>query len=113
MSQGLRLMDSRSAILQELKRSLKSLLGDQLVSMVLFGSMARGDYHDASDIDVAIIVRGLTWKLKGQILDKVAELELEHHRPLSVLVFSDEEFNHLKKRERRIALDIEREGISL
>ena len=31
--------------------------------------------------------------------------------PLSVLVFSDEEFNHLKKRERRIALDIERDSL--
>jgi predicted nucleotidyltransferase len=106
-------MDFRSTILRDLKRSLKSFLGDQLVSIVLFGSMARGDYHDASDIDVAIIVRGLTRRLKGQILDEVAELELEHHTPLSVLVFSEEEFNHLKKRERRIALDIEREGISL
>jgi predicted nucleotidyltransferase len=81
--------------------------------MVLFGSMARGDYHDGSDMDVAIIVHGLTRRLKGRILDEVAELELEHHTPLSVLVFSDEEFNRLKKRERRIALDIEREGISL
>ena len=106
-------MDSRPTILRELKRSLESFLGDQLVSMVLFGSMARGDYHDASDMDVAVIVHGLTRRLKGQILDEVAELELEHHMPLSVLVFSDEEFNHLKKRERRIALDIEREGISL
>jgi predicted nucleotidyltransferase len=106
-------MDSRSTILRELKSSLESFLGDQLVSMVLFGSMARGDYHDASDIDVAIIVHGLTRRLKGRILDEVAELELEHHMPLSVLVFSDEEFNHLKKRERRIALDIEREGIPL
>jgi predicted nucleotidyltransferase len=106
-------MDPRSTILRELKSSLKSFLGDQLVSMVLYGSMARGDYHDASDIDVAIIVRGLTRRLKGQILDEVARLELEHHMPLSVLVFSDEEFNHLKRRERRIALDIEREGIAL
>jgi predicted nucleotidyltransferase len=106
-------MDSRPAILRDLKASLKSFLGEQLVSIVLFGSMARGDYHDASDIDVAIIVRGLTRRLKGRILDEVAELELEHHTPLSALVFSEEEFNHLKKRERRIALDIEREGISL
>ena len=106
-------MDSNSTILQELKRSLKSFLGDQLVSMVLFGSMARGDDHDASDIDVAIIVHRLTRRLKSQILDEVAALELEHHTPLSVLVFSEEEFNHLKKRERRIALDIEREGIAL
>jgi predicted nucleotidyltransferase len=106
-------MEFRPAILRELKRSLGSFLGDQLVSMVLFGSMARGDYHDESDIDVAVIVHGLTRKLKGQILDEVAELELKHHMPLSVLVLSEEEFNRLKKRERRIALDIEREGVSL
>jgi predicted nucleotidyltransferase len=106
-------MDSIPTILRELKRFLESLLGDKLVSMVLFGSMARGDYHDESDMDVAVIVHGLTRRLKGQILDEVAELELEHHMPLSVLVFSEEEFDHLKKRERRIALDIEREGISL
>ncbi len=106
-------MDSRPAMLQELKRSLEAFLGDQLVNMVLFGSKARGDYHDESDVDVAVIVRGLTRKLKGRILDEVAELELEHHVPVSLLVFSEEEFNHLKKRERRIALDIEREGIPL
>lgn len=87
-------------------------MGDKLVSMVLFGSMARGDYDDESDIDVAVIVRGLTRRLKSQILDEIAELELEHHMTLSVLVLSEEEFDHLKKRERRIALDIEREGIS-
>jgi len=106
-------MDSRPAILRELKRSLKTFLGDRLVSMVLFGSMARGDYHDESDIDVALIVRGLTRELKGRILEEAAELELEHHTPLSVLVLSEEEFNRLKKRERRIALDIEGEGIPL
>lgn len=106
-------MNSRPAILQELKGSLKTLLGDQLVSMVLFGSMAREDYDETSDIDVAVIVRGLNRKLKGQILDEVAWLELKHHRPLSVLVLSEEEFNNLRKRERRIALDIEREGIPL
>jgi len=106
-------MDSRPPILRELKRSLESFLGDQLVSMVLFGSMARGDYHEESDIDVAVIVHGLTRELKGRILDEVAELELKHHKPVSAFVLSDEEFNRLKKRERRIALDIEAEGIPL
>ncbi len=106
-------MNPKPAILRELKKSLESFLGDQLVNMVLFGSMARGDYRDESDIDVALIVRGLTRELKGRILDEVAELELAHDMPLSVLVFSEEEFNRLKRRERRIALDIEREGILL
>jgi len=106
-------MVPKAPILEELKQTLSNFLGDQLVNMILFGSMARGDYHDESDIDVAIIVRGLTRTLKGQILDKIAELELEHLRPMSVIVFSEEDFNRLKARERRIALDIEREGIYL
>jgi len=106
-------MDSVPAILQVLKRSLESFLGDQLVSMVLFGSRARGDYDADSDMDVAIVVRGLTRVLKHRILYEVADLELRHDMPLSVLVLSDEEFNQLKERERRIALDIEREGIRL
>ena len=100
-------------MLRELKKNLEHLLGDRLVNMVLFGSRARGDFSDESDIDVAIIVRGLTPKLKDKILDEVAELELKHDMPLSLLVFSEEDYHHLKKRERRIALDIEREGIPL
>jgi len=92
---------------------LEALLGDRLVRMVLFGSLARGDYNDESDMDVAIIIRGLTRELKHQILDKVAEVELNHLTPVSLLILSEEEFNRLKKRERRIALDIEREGVLL
>lgn len=99
--------------LKELRESLKEFLGDHILRMMLFGSRARGDYGDDSDIDIAIIVRGLNRKLKHQILDKVAEIELEYLMPLSVLVLSEDEFNRLKKRERRIALDIDREGISL
>jgi predicted nucleotidyltransferase len=102
-----------TAALKELKVSLKRLLGDLLVRFVLYGSRARGDYEAESDIDVAIIVKGLTRELKNQILDKVAEIEFEYLTPLSTLVLSEEEFELLKKRERRIALDIEREGIPL
>jgi uncharacterized protein len=99
--------------LRELKENLQRLLGDRLLRMVLFGSRARGDHGVESDDDIAIIARGLTRELKHQILDEVAEVELEHLMPLSVLVLSEDEFDHLKKRERGIALDIDREGISL
>lgn len=104
---------SEIEILKELKGVLETLLGSQLVKMVLFGSRARGDYNEESDMDVAIIIRRLTKELKHQILDKVAEFELNHLMPISVLILSEEEFNQLKKRERGIALDIEREGLPL
>ncbi|HET6513704.1 MAG TPA: nucleotidyltransferase domain-containing protein [Thermodesulfovibrionales bacterium] len=100
-------------VLEELKRNLTELLGERLKKLVLYGSRARGDYDEDSDIDIAIIVRGLTRELKNQILDMVADIEMEHLTPLSTLVLSEEDFELLKKRERRIALDIEREGIPL
>jgi predicted nucleotidyltransferase len=103
----------RKKELEDLKKKLVSLLGPKTFKMVLFGSRARGDYSDESDVDVAILVRGLTKEMKRRILDQIAEIELEYLLPISALVFSEDEFDHLKKRERRIAIDIEREGIAL
>ena len=100
-------------MLKELKHSIESQLGDRLVKMVVFGSMARGDFDAESDTDIAIIVRELSRQLKYQILDIVAEIEMKFIIPLSVMVFSENEFERLKKRERRIALDIEKEGIPI
>jgi predicted nucleotidyltransferase len=105
--------DERKKELEELKRDLENLLDPLAFKMVLFGSRARGDYSEESDVDVAILVRGLTREMKRRILDKVAEIELEYLLPISALVFSQDEFDHLKQKERRIALDIEREGIPL
>ena len=100
-------------VLTELKDNLKEIAGDRTVRLILYGSRARGDYDKESDIDLAIIVQGLTRELKNRMLDKVTDLELKYLMPLSAVIFSEDEFNRLKERERRIALDIEGEGIPL
>lgn len=100
-------------VLLELKETLKGMLGDSLKGLFLYGSRARGDYDEDSDIDIAIIVDGLTQELKTEIINKIVEIETRHFIPLSTLVMSKEDFEFLKKRERRIALDIEKEGIPL
>jgi predicted nucleotidyltransferase len=109
----MKIEDERKREVEDLKKRLVRMLGPRAFRMVLFGSRARGDYGEESDVDVAILVRGLTREMKRLILDKVAEIELEYLLPISALVLSEDEFEHLKKRERRIAIDIEREGILL
>ena len=42
--------------------ALRRRYGDDLVSVVLFGSLARGEAKPESDIDVLIVVRGLPRK---------------------------------------------------
>lgn len=40
------------AIINEIATGLREIFGDKLDSVILYGSYARGDYNDESDIDV-------------------------------------------------------------
>ena len=97
--------------LESLKSELRTRLGPSLEKLVMFGSRARGDYNEESDIDIAVIVNGLDRKLKKDIIELVADIELKYLVSLSTLVLSSEDYKNLIHRERRIALDIEREGV--
>jgi len=44
-------------ILREFKHELTEILADKLVDVILFGSYARGDYTEESDVDVLIVVK--------------------------------------------------------
>jgi len=115
-SQGYnRIVDAETvaALLKVLKQRLQILLDDALVKAVLFGSRARGDASDDSDIDVAVIVREVSREVRESILHEVAKFEFEHCQAISVLILSEEELNRLARRERRIGLDILNEGVPL
>ena len=60
MSRGLADLDATTRWYAErLLESLRARLGDRLVSLVLYGSRARGTHRPESDIDVLIVVRDL------------------------------------------------------
>ena len=99
------------AIVHALKRRLAPMCGARLVKLCLFGSRARGDYSPDSDIDVAVVIRGLDRAGRMAILGVVAEVEFEHATAVSALVLSEAEFDALLTRERRIALDIDGSGV--
>ena len=109
----LHLNDQEKRTLAELKEALLVLLGSRLLRLTLFGSKARGDDSGESDLDVAIVVEGLDRELKRKILDIVTDIELRNLVVLSTFIISSDEFEHLRNRERRIALDIEKEGVPL
>ena len=55
--------------LKMLKQNLVERFADK-VALFLFGSVARGDFHRESDIDVLVLLDGnLTWEIEEGIMD--------------------------------------------
>jgi predicted nucleotidyltransferase len=104
--------DEKKAV-AEIRERVNGFVGRRLRGLYVFGSKARGDYDSESDVDLAILIDGLDRETKRKIIDLVADVEVKYFVVISSLVLSWKDFTDLKKRERRIAFDIEREGISL
>jgi predicted nucleotidyltransferase len=107
------LLPSQANLLEALKPRLQLLLGSDLLQFKLFGSRARGDAGPDSDLDVILVVRNLTRERRDEILSLVAEQELALLTPVSLLLMSEPDFERLRSLERRLALDVEAEGIDL
>ena len=58
-------------ILGEVKSRLQEILGENLVEVILFGSYARGDAREGSDVDVLVVVR--RWPSMEE-LDRIGDL---------------------------------------
>lgn len=92
---------------------LHQKFGDNIIELRLFGSRARGEGHEESDLDVAVIVKKESGRLRRHIYDIAADILLSDSINISPLVFSKEKLDWLLSIERGIALDNEREGITL
>ena len=76
-----------NSILQKLTQIYRSVYGENLVQVILYGSYARGDYHTDSDVDVVALQQQLK-----KVWDFSCELELEYDTILSPTVIPYEEF---------------------
>lgn len=89
------------------------LLGSELLEARLFGSRARGEGDEESDLDVALIVtprgRELRREVHGLTFDAVYHFDVH----LEPLVITEEQLRDLVQRELAIGAALEREAIRL
>jgi len=72
--------------LKHFKEILTQQFGSEVVSIRLFGSKARGDFHAESDIDILVITRQDDWHLKERIGKVATSILLDDGVYLSVKV---------------------------
>ena len=92
---------------------LRPLFGERLRELRLFGSFARGDAHEDSDVDVLVLIDGLTGREIGVVAGEAAPILIDTGLPLSPLPMSTEELDELRRGERVLARDLDEEGIRL
>jgi uncharacterized protein len=93
----------------------KEVLGGKLEKVILFGSYARGDYDEESDIDIMIIAdialeeaHG-TWK---KIYAKTRDLDMEYDVLVSLSVDSRDIF-HKYKDYSGFYINVQKDGVLL
>ena len=106
-------MDSTlTNILQQLKRGLEDLYGPRLRGLYLFGSHARGEAEEGSDIDVAMVLDDFE-HASTEIMrtgEIVGRLSLEHDCVLSVIPLRLRQF---ADEAGPLVMNLRREGVAV
>ena len=98
-------------IARELKRRLSAIV--QLVGFSLFGSSARGDAEEGSDMDVFVEVETLDKNLKERIHDIAWEVGFENSLVIAPLIFTRDELENSALRSSPIVKAITQEGLRI
>ena len=100
------------SILGRLRGELTQILGDQLVSVILYGSQARRQAHPGSDIDVLVVVQDDSnyGDLIRRTSESVAALSLQHDVVISRAFVSRERY---EREQTPFLLNVRREGVAV
>src|SRR6266498_4349790 len=99
-------------ILKKLKKELIQIYGDQIHSILLYGSRARGDERPDSDIDILIVLKNEFnySEMLRLSSERTASLSLENDVVISRAFVSREQFEH---RQTPFLMNVRREAVQV
>ena len=99
--------------LAEYAQTLRLRYPRQVERMVLFGSQARGDAREGSDVDILIVIETDERRLKNEITDLAFDIMLKHGVDIEPAIFSREEWATFTAAPTSFAYTVEQEGREL
>ncbi len=99
--------------IEEFRDKLTESFSLEIKSITLFGSKARGEKKDYSDIDLLVVVEKETLSLWDRIQSISSETSLKYNLLLSVKVIDQSHMQFLKKVQSSFIKNIAREGSSI
>jgi predicted nucleotidyltransferase len=108
---GMVLPPTTGAAVAEFSERVRKCFGARLNRLAVFGSHARGQATEDSDVDVLVVIEELTSADAREIDVIVGEILTRADVLLSPLLLSAARFDELRARERRLVAEIDRDGI--
>ncbi len=96
--------------IKEFKARIKELYGKRLRSLILYGSWARDEATEESDIDLVVILEGkvVPGREIDRMIDIVTEINLKYGTLISVYPVSRRDYSILRS---PLLLNVRREGV--
>lgn len=84
-------------VVYEFAKDMKRLFGADLSKVLVYGSYARGDYTENSDVDVMVLVKTPETEIKNytdQVSDRAFDYLMRYGIDISPIVKNEEHFNY-------------------
>lgn len=89
--------DNVSIIVYRFTQELKKILGASLSKVIVYGSYARGDYRDDSDVDIMVLVKmsdDEIRQVKNEIYDLAFDFELSTGIDISPIIKNEDQYEY-------------------
>lgn len=105
-------MNEIKPLLLDIKRLLEKIYADRLTKIILYGSFARNEATNESDIDIAVILKGRINKIEeiDRIHDIIYPLTIEYGELISINPMTEEEIQDI---EWPLYYHVQNEGITV
>ncbi|MEE8167966.1 MAG: nucleotidyltransferase domain-containing protein [Candidatus Hydrothermarchaeales archaeon] len=104
-------MNKINDIIKEFRVEIEKLYGKRLKNIILYGSWARNEATEDSDIDMVVVFEGdiTPGKEIDRMIDIITEINLKHGVLISVYPVSEIDYLTLKS---PLLMNVRKEGVS-
>lgn len=107
------LTDSEQAAVEEYAARIRGRYPGRIRSITLFGSKARGEASEGSDVDLLLLVDAEDRQLTSELWRIASDVSLEHNVVLSVRVFAEARWAESRRMRLPLYRAVQAEGILL
>ena len=98
-------------VLSRVTQTLRTRFG--AAEVILYGSAARGELDEESDIDLLVVLPKLDWEIQKEIIGVCFDAELHCRRVISAVCYTTDEIEHSPLRSSPLVMTARKEGQTL